>query len=194
MLPFSVTMTLTEISRSRYSSMLKKSKTIQNRAINNCNGRPLVRDTINISQSSGISNFIVKRAVSAIAELLVILFCKQINSCLSPYFSHKNNNNKLVQTKLTKYLPCGINAITLLSSERIWNNGCQREALSTRENHMSAPLLVGPLRRSPVTTRPKCKRWSDRNARDGPQDRPPSLTSAKSVQQFRRRCVLSRQK
>jgi len=165
MLPFSVTMTLTEISRSRYSSMLKKSKTIQNRAINNCNGRPLVRDTINISQSSGISNFIVKRAVSAIAELLVILFCKQINSCLSPYFSHKNNNNKLVQTKLTKYLPCGINAITLLSSERIWNNGCQREALSTRENHMSAPLLVG--------------RWDpwgghqsppDRNARDGPTE------------------------
>jgi len=52
--------------------------------------------------------------------------------------------------------PHGIGAIVLPSGERIWNNGCQRKALSIEKKTFPAPL-AGPLGRSP----PKFKTGTD---------------------------------
>jgi len=44
---------------------------------------------------------------------------------------------KLVSARLTQYLLMhGNNATAMPSSERMWNNGCQKEELSIEENHI----------------------------------------------------------
>jgi len=49
----------------------------------------------------------------------------------------------LVSARLTEYLRDDTTATALASSERIWNNGCQREALSIKETTFSA-AMAGP--------------------------------------------------
>jgi len=61
--------------------------------------------------------------------------------------------NKLVSTVLTQYLPRSVNVVVLPSSEWVWNNGCQREALSTQENHIfSSPGAITTEMRDTVST------------------------------------------